>query len=279
MKNNGLKNWVVVAKPVQGLNGMIARERYLMSQHRHKNSKIISLIGNATTSKKIILKGERYLLKQRIERKGGRPISSFAVELSLSLPPSLERKPTPEQWKQIAINCSKAVANYLKLSPQDKQEFYSHVRCVLHDQSNPHVHLILCKIINDKVLHDLQRKRCIAVAKESFTASVHQICGIAINDYKPHELNRGKRIDKWKYQRQKAEEVIAEAKQLKTIENQISKWFEAYRESDFRQMNRQVNRMRKTYLSLPDNARNNQNLIYGLSKIEKTSGKSISNTV
>jgi len=80
-----IKNWTVITQAVKnGTDGVMCRERYITSA-KHPNHKktenLISLIGNRSTSKRIALLGEQFRLDQQLNNKrGGRPLSSFAVE-------------------------------------------------------------------------------------------------------------------------------------------------------------------------------------------------------
>ena len=86
-----LKNWTVITQPVRfATDGVMMRERYLQSlthaNHKHTH-RIVSIFGCAETSNRIALAGEEFRLNQKIyNSRGGRPLSSYAVEYCLTLP-------------------------------------------------------------------------------------------------------------------------------------------------------------------------------------------------
>ncbi len=63
---------------------------YLLNK-KHANHKLaedlVSIFGSANTSNRIALVGERFRLNQQLyNHKGGRPLSSYAMEYCLTLP-------------------------------------------------------------------------------------------------------------------------------------------------------------------------------------------------
>ncbi|MGL6261670.1 hypothetical protein [Vibrio sp. WXL210] len=255
-----MKNWTVITKPVKkGTNGVLARERYLKSSSHpnHANTEaIIDIVGNENTSKNIIIAGERYRLNQKLRsNRRGRPLSSYAMEFCLTLPKPY--RPSPEQWRTILGDCCKALANHLKLTGDERKLFYSLIRGVCHQQNQQgrsagdHCHLIISKVLKDRILTDLQRKRATAVLKQAFTASTTVHLGISVDSYKPHELNRGKRLEKWQYESRKyQEQQDSNNKILQKLEKQIDKWQLALESHDAKQLRRQRNRIEKTLTEL-----------------------------
>lgn len=257
-----MKTFVVITKPVQGGSAaIVAREKYLKSESHpnHSNTEaIFDVVGNEATSKRIIVTGEQYKLNKMLSNnRRGRQLSSFAMEYCLSLPQGY--RPTKEQWRSIIRDCCKTLADHLKLAGSDRKEFYSLVRGVCHQQkqavsrsgSGDHVHLILSKIVGGKVLRELQRKSSTALLKQAFTTAVTTHVGISIDDYKPYQLNRGKRLEKWQYESRKMEEINKENKKLiGKLEKQIERWELALENSDIKQLRRQRNRIEKTFSEL-----------------------------
>ncbi|MDF5425903.1 hypothetical protein P3691_27140, partial [Vibrio parahaemolyticus] len=102
-----LKNWTVTTQPVRlASDGIMMRERYLLNA-KHANHKyteaLISIFGCGETSHRIALAGEKFRLEQQLKRKGGRPLSSYAMEYCLTLPKGY--RPTAEQWQSIVKDC------------------------------------------------------------------------------------------------------------------------------------------------------------------------------
>ncbi|MDW2032974.1 hypothetical protein R7R52_13375 [Vibrio sp. 665] len=254
-----IKNWTITTEAVKnGTDGVMARERYLLAENHpnHRTTEAItSLFGSEKTSQRIALVGEQFRVKQHLNCKGGRPLSSYAMEYCLTLPKG--HRPTPEQWRTIITDCCLAVSKLIGLKPDELKQFKSQIRAVLHQQqqsgvrgTGDHVHLIIGKVINGKVLRVLQQKKCTALLKQAFNASVLKHTGLDHKQYKPHELDRGKRLESWKYREQKAADSVHIQKQLIKLQNQADKWFIAKDNDDYRQQNRQMNRLIKTFEEL-----------------------------
>ncbi|HGO5292928.1 TPA: hypothetical protein ACK210_002621 [Photobacterium damselae subsp. damselae] len=67
------------------------------------------------------------------QTRGGRPLSSFGIEYCITLPKNL--CPTTSQWRDITIDCLKALAQVCKLTPAEYEQFKNGVRAVLHQQN------------------------------------------------------------------------------------------------------------------------------------------------
>lgn len=254
-----IKNWTITTESVKNASyGVMARERYLMAE-QHPNHRtteaITSLIGNANTSQRIALKGEQFRIKQHLSSKGGRPLSSYAMEYCLTLPKG--HRPTTEQWKAILKDCLSAVVKLLNLSPNEIEDFKRQIRAVLHQQkqtgirgAGDHVHLIIGKVLNKRVLKDLQKKKCTALLKQAFNESVLKHVGLDHKHYKPYELDRGRRLETWKYREQQAAETKHTLLQIAKLQRQADKWFRAKEENNYTQQNRQLKRLLRTFEEL-----------------------------
>ncbi|PNH80982.1 hypothetical protein [Vibrio diazotrophicus] len=255
-----LKNWTVTTQAVKnGSDGVMIRERYLLSNkhpNHSKTEKITSIIGSPNTTHRIAIAGEQFRLRQKLTQiKGGRPLSSFGVEFCLTLPKG--HRPTYQQWRNISIDCCMLLARFLKLNKNELEQYKSQVRAVLHQQpqtgrtgSGDHVHLIIGKVVGKRVLKELQQKRATHLIKQAFNAAVLKHVGLDHKEYKPHELNRGKRLESWKYQQQKAEDAKHTMRIIQKLQTQADKWFKAVEENDIKQQKRQHNRLAKTFEEL-----------------------------
>ncbi|WP_438469391.1 hypothetical protein [Vibrio vulnificus] len=254
-----IKNWTITTEAIKnGADGVIATERYLLSE-KHPNHRttetIIPLIGTVQTSQRIALIGEQFRVKQHLNRKGGRPLSSYAMSYCLTLPKGY--RPTPNQWKSVVGDCCKAISELLELEPNELNPFKTQIRAVLHQQqqsgvkgTGDHVHLLIGKVLNGRVLRRLQQKRCTSMLKQAFNAAVLKHIGLDHKQYKPYELDRGRRLETWKYREQKAADAVHSSKLVVKLQNQADKWFQAQEEYDYRQQNRQLNRLIKTFEEL-----------------------------
>ncbi len=282
-----IKNWTVITQPVKfGSHGVACRERYLTSithpNHRH-TQEIYSIIGNRNTSGYIALLGEQYLLKQKMTKKSGRHLSSFAMEYCLTLPKGIT--PSNEQWKNIITYCCRSILQVCNLKEDEIHHFKKNIRAVLHRQdqsskhgSGDHVHLIIGKVLagtQSRVLIELQQKKVTKALKTAFNLSVLKELGLHFRDYTPNELNRNKKLEVWKYHHNKHTESIRIQSRL---QNQLDKWFSAYRENDTIQINRQFKRIKKTYISLINNSTHDEsldNVNDKIREIERLSGRNI----
>ncbi|MGR5251089.1 hypothetical protein ACPV5S_02670 [Vibrio astriarenae] len=254
-----IKNWTITTEATKhGTDGVMVRERYLLAENHpnHRTTEaIISLFGSAKTSQRIALVGEQFRVKQHLNRKGGRPLTSYAMEYVLTLPKG--HRPTPEQWKSMISDCCLAISKLLELKQEELKPFKSQIRAVLHQQkqsgvkgTGDHVHLIIGKVLNGKVLRTLQQKKCTALLKQAFNAAVLKHTGLDHKQYKPHETNRGERLETWKHREQKAADAENNQQLIAKLQKQADKWFQAKEENDYRQQNRQINRLIKTFEEL-----------------------------
>ncbi|HFQ5376390.1 TPA: hypothetical protein ACGUM3_004312 [Vibrio vulnificus] len=252
-----LKNWTVTTQPVRlGTDGVMMRERYLLNA-THPNHKytddLISIFGCAETSNRIALIGEQFRLNQHLyNRRGGRPLSSYAMEYCLTLPKGY--RPSKEQWQSIVKDCCLALAKLCKLNQSEFAQYRQQIRAVLHQQnqdgtkgSGDHVHLIIGKVIGKRVLKELQQKKATRVIKQAFNQSVLKHVGIDYRSYEPIEKEKGRRLSTWQYQHQKATEALEIEKLIKQMQVQFDKWLIAKEECDERQLKRQKNRLLKSY--------------------------------
>ncbi|EHZ2538802.1 hypothetical protein HU694_20920 [Vibrio parahaemolyticus] len=255
-----LKNWTVTTQPVRlASDGIMMRERYLLNA-KHANHKcteaLISIFGCGETSHRIALAGEKFRLNQQLNnRRGGRPLSSYAMEYCLTLPKGY--RPTAEQWQSIVKDCCLALARLCKLNKSEFAQYRQQIRAVLHQQnqdgtkgSGDHVHLIIGKVIGERVLIELQQKRATKLIKQAFNGAVLQHVGIDHRTYEPIEKEKGRRLSTWQYQHQKATEALDIEKIIKKMQSQFDKWIKAKEEHNEKQQHRQKNRLLKTYEEL-----------------------------
>ncbi|ENO8810604.1 hypothetical protein ACCE85_002610 [Photobacterium damselae] len=252
-----LKNWTVTTQPVRlASDGVLMRERYLLNpkhaNHKHSEA-LISLFGCAETSNRIAIVGEQFRLNQQIyNRRGGRPLSSYAIEYCLTLPKGY--RPTAKQWQSIIKDCCLALSKLCKLNKSEFAQYRQQIRAVLHQQtqdsskgSGDHVHLIVGKVVGNRVLKELQQKKATKVIKQAFNQSVLKHIGIDYRSYEPIEKEKGRRLSTWQYQHQKANEALEIEKLIKQMQVQFDKWLKAKEEHNERQVLRQQNRLVKNY--------------------------------
>ncbi|MEK2044487.1 hypothetical protein WOB69_22755 [Vibrio parahaemolyticus] len=255
-----IKNWTVTTQPVRmASDGIMMRERYLLNpkhaNHKHSEA-LISLFGCAETSSRIALAGEQFRLNQQLNnRSGGRPLSSYAMEYCLTLPKSY--RPTSEQWQSIVKDCCLALARLCQLNKSELAQYKKQIRAVLHQQnqegykgSGDHVHLIVGKVVGNRVLKELQKKKATKLIKQMFNHAVLKHVGINHQSYKPIEIAQGRRLSTWQYQYEKANQALEIERLIKKMQSQFDKWLRAKEEHNTRQQHRQKNRLINTYEAL-----------------------------
>lgn len=203
-----IKNWFVRSERVKDKhNGIIKYGKYLVDANHPnhtKTSSIIPISGNMDNFIKRVSNEAISLDISNSQKKGGRPVQSYAQSFVFGLPPSV-KKPTPEEWKEIAVDIITEIAKKLEIKPSDLNgKIFANV----HDQDNPHLNLVIPRIINGKSLKALDQKGTIAVAKKAFTAATLMRCGLDVSSYEPLQTNLGRKQAKWKIQEQKAEKAV-----------------------------------------------------------------------
>jgi len=295
-----IKNWFVRSERVKDKhNGLIKYGKYLIdSKHpNHTNTTGITPIYNSIENFIRSVSNEAVSLDMgNSQKKGGRPVQSYAQSFVFGLPPSVQ-KPTPEQWKSITNDILKELAKKLGIEVTD---FKGKIFANVHEQDNPHLNLVVSRIINGKSLKALDQKGTIGIAKTAFTASTLARCGLDVSSYTPLQTNLGRRQAKWEIQEEKAEKALKlvglEAKKLNLevarakglakysamLNNQILKWIEAVKIPDEKQEKRQENRIEQTIdklteLHLPDEQVELINQLF--EQAEQKAGKPIRNRV
>lgn len=259
-----IKNWFVRSERVKGTHtGLIKYSKYLIdSKHPNhaKTSSIIPIHGNIENFIRTCSNEAVSLDMVNAQGKGGRPVQSYAQSFVFGLPPSVS-KPTQEQWKSITNDILKELAKKLGVEVND---FKGRIFVNVHEQDNPHLNIVVSRIINGKSLKALDQKGTITVAKKAFNASTLARCGLDVSTYEPLQTNLGTRQAKWQIQQEESEKAL-EAIELKSktfdddvvktkeygklsamLNNQIVKWIFSIASGDIGNENRQKNRIEKT---------------------------------
>ncbi|MGF1699611.1 hypothetical protein L4D09_04750 [Photobacterium makurazakiensis] len=236
--------------------------------------------------KRIALMGEQFNLRRTVNNSRGRRLESYAMEFCLTLPKGY--RPEPQAWRRVISDICSNTQKYCKLSPEEFKRFKTCVRAVLHQQdqsikggTGDHIHLILPKVVIDdnnfRILKELQRKQYTKILKNIYTSSVIKQFGYKIEGYSPKNKNSGKKLEVWKANKNTLDHNIDKSRTLIRIVKQMDNWLLAFRERDERQMNRQVNRIQKSYLDYISSQNNDipDNIISSIRKIERLSKKVI----
>ena len=217
-----IKNWTVTAKTINNKQqGTIQYLNYLQDNkaNSHKNTSIWHIYGDANKFiKAAVTEAITNELAVQSRGKGGRPPASYAQSFNLSLPKNSIR-PTPDQWKLIAKDLSKVIKNEL---PTYKR---NHVFMNVHDQSNPHLNLVLTKFVNGNRVREVDQKKFLNCLKAQFTQSVYTQsvylhCKFDHKDYVPDNEKLGRRKERWKIDREHTERALKQFERLIEYHNQ-----------------------------------------------------------
>ena len=295
-----IDNWFVRSERVKDKHvGLIRYCKYLInSSHKNHSGKctIIPMLGNTDNFIRVVSSEAVNLDLDNSRKKGGRPVQSYAQSFVFSLPPSI-KKPTTEEWKLITADIIKQMAKYLKL---DIQDLNGRVFANVHDQDNPHLNILVSRVIKSKTQSTVDQKGIIGLVKKVFTASTLTHCGLDVSGYEPLQTNLGKRQTKWKVIESQAlaslDEVKKETKNLQiaaekakrlariseTLNGQIENWLSAIKaddsaHNDEREFESNGELENITSLNLPDNQVKFMDEAFNTS--ETKSGKPIKNRV
>lgn len=259
-----IKNWFVRSERIKDKHGgLIKYGKYLvnMEHANHKNTEsIIPVYGNIENFIRTCSNEAVSLDLENSQKKGGRPVQSYAQSFVFSLPPSVV-KPTPDEWKSITSDILKELAKKLDI---DINDFKGRVFANVHDQDNPHLNLVVSRVVQGKTLKALDQKGTIGVAKKAFNAASLARCGLDVSAYEPLQTNVGPHLAKWQLQQKDSEKALKEiglkskafdndvvkakeyGKLSAMLNNQIVKWIFSIGSGDIGNENRQKNRIEKT---------------------------------
>lgn len=202
-----IKNWTVTTQRVKNKSeGLSEYTSYLVSSkhENHKNTDVVQIFN---------LDYNKFLnntIKETIEfdannKKGGRKVESYAQSFNFILPKP--HKPTHEQWKNIGKDLINVIHKELNIKSK-VNDFGNACFVNLHDQSNPHLNMLVPRIYEGERLADLDRKNVLAKLKLEFNKSVLKHCEIDHTHHNPLRVNTGRRKNKQRYEYDEAKEVV-----------------------------------------------------------------------
>ena len=292
-----IKNWFVRSERLHSKSsGLITYGSYLIDKehknHKGKTTAIHDMYGNVTDFIQTSAREAIELDLKNAQRKGGRPVDSYAQSFVLTLPDGVH-KPSREQWK--AITKDVLIDAFKKLN-KTPEEMRGHFFANVHDQKNPHLNILISKVVDGQSLRAVNQVGIIGAMKKSFNASVLKHCGIDYKDYEPLKTNVGKSLPRWQLEQQnKINEKLSELDIKETVldtrindlkklnklsymlNNQLIKWMHAVKTSDIKDVSRQENRIKKTVeelsgLNISDEQMTQFNELFDLAE-EETSHK------
>ena len=242
-----IKNWTVTSEAVKNkTSGLIKYINYLNNPNidKHENTEIKNIFKDPEKGSKFIKKcSEEAIsldLKNAENGKGGRPVESYAVSFDFILPKNTIR-PTADQWKSIAKDIYKVVK-----SSVDNNLTQEHVYMNIHDQENPHLNLVVSKIIDGNRERKIDQKAILSKMKLQFNKSVLDHCDFDYKDYVPEQTNLGPRKKTWQN----------DIKLLEKAHKQLKSLFEYMNEDNQKRINSTKNRMVKTLNQISEHNQN-----------------------
>ncbi|HIF9447396.1 TPA: hypothetical protein ACX6SI_003764 [Photobacterium damselae] len=212
-----IKNFTVISQAIKNKSdGLIKYVKYLNNpkekSHIRKNTNIIKIFNSSEKEndfiKKCCSEALSLDLKNQEAGKGGRPIGSYAISFDFILPKNTIR-PTKEQWREITQDLFKELKNGID-EELSQDHFYSNI----HDQDNPHINVLVSKVIGGKRSRKLDQKALLSKLKTQFNKSVLKHCNFDYKDYKPINENLGPRLQNWEYEKVLIDKAF---KQFKTL--------------------------------------------------------------
>jgi len=196
-----MKNWTVISKPIkEQARGLANYLNYLINaeHNNHKSkTKIIPVFG--VTDKlyqRIIYSVAERDLERSKKRRGGRSISSYAQSYVFTLPENLPKHPTYSDWRYISVELLKTIQAFTGAS---SEELKNNIFINIHDQKNPHLNIVVSKVMNKSVQTVLQKKSIVTALKKTFNFAVLARINLSPDDYKPLK-KRSKRYNEYQYQ-------------------------------------------------------------------------------
>lgn len=214
-----ITGFVVTSETIRNkARGLINYLNYLDDPNtpKHKNTEFITVYGHPNEFiKKCQLEALEVDMANQKKGKGGRPTEGLAVSFDFTLPKNTIR-PTQEQWKKIG----KDLALTLKDNIDGKLK-KNHIFMNVHDQSNPHLNMVVSKFMDGKRVRKVDQKALLSKLKSQYNKSVLQHCDFDYRDYEPEEIGLSKKRQKaWQLEQQQQERFLKQFDALVKYHNE-----------------------------------------------------------
>lgn len=209
-----IKNWTVRTKAVTGGSGGVAAYgRYLEDanhrNHRGKTEAITAVSGDwRRLTAEQTLRASQRTANTQARGKGGRPIETLGHSFVVSLPAEL--RPTPQQWRAIALDVVKAIQ--LKLPADQAMTGPGDLFVNAHENTkNPHLNILIGKLAeNGEIRKRVTQKAVLSAVKTAVNAAVFRELGADHAEYVPQRSGL-RNMEKWQYEQELAKEAIQRA--------------------------------------------------------------------
>lgn len=258
----GVKNWTVVAKTLKTESETVNYAQYLSDSNHpnHKKTEIIPLHGNAKRLAYEACERAQKLDALNRSKKGGRPPAQ-QVSFNLVLPSPLDIRPTKQQWKSVAKTVLKTLAKRFDLP---YQALLANCFVNAHNQENSHLNLVFSNVWKRQdgsleTVRSLKQRQFLSHLKVAFTEAANIEFGIDNRRYEPERRGLGARQDRRRSLEEKKQErealpidrYLSEEMESNNLKR-LRKLALATDTGDQRQINRQRNRIERSYKDDPD---------------------------
>lgn len=189
-KQKKLKNYFVRSEPIKsGSRGLVGYVNYLKDKehknHKDRTSEIIPLHGREDNFLDTVVgEADKLQLQRDKAKKGGRPISSLAQSFVFAMPSDFVGKPDKKQYKAMAKDMLKVIADRLDL-PLSSLQNHCFINVHVND-NNPHINIVVGRVIDGQNYEKiLTRPSTTNALKRESGRTVKRHLGLDINKYQP----------------------------------------------------------------------------------------------
>lgn len=257
-----LKNFFVRAEKLrEGVAGL-RYAKYLISKTHpnHSNTEIVEILNKAESWINLAnySANSNNIYKCKA---GGRPTKRFGHSYVFSLPKGAIA-PTQSEWKKVTAVLLNDLSEKIGI---DKHLLARHSLVVAHNQSNPHIHILVSSVINNRTINQqLSSERTSYALKLAFNKACSLILNLNTADYMPKE-KRNTRYSK----------ITFERKLIEKSHKYFQRWIMAISANELSQIKRQENRLLKALEELKSiNTSEYKRIINELNSAKKHKNKS-----
>lgn len=188
-----IKNFTVKVKEIsQGEKGIINYYKYLKNEnhknHKEKTQRILK-INDINFLENCIISNKKNDLKNRLNKKGGKPITNYSKSICFRFPRDLSKDLTDEKIKKISVAIFKDLSKFLNIELTELQKYVFVNR---HIEEKTHINFVISNSINEKRLRELKNKNFLTVMKKSFNLHIDSVLNVKHTEYEPRQQKEKK---------------------------------------------------------------------------------------
>lgn len=183
-----IKNFTVKVKEItQGEKGIINYYKYLKNEnhknHKEKTQRILN-INDSNFLENCIISNKKNDLKNRLNRKGGKPIKNFSKSICFRFPRDLSKELNDKKIQEISLFLFKTIAIFMGI-PMEELKKYVFINRHIEDKT--HINFVISNSINHTRIRKIKQKNFLTVLKNSFNLSIDTVLKIKHTEYIPKE--------------------------------------------------------------------------------------------